>query len=58
MVGICALAAYAVWCVVKHTPDAAVKESTLKSAEALQRVVLWSLAAVLLIALISQNGGL
>ncbi len=48
---------YAVWCVVKHTPDAATKELTRKSADATQRVVLWSIAAVILISVLKSLGG-
>lgn len=48
---------YAVWCVVKNSPDAAKKEVTLKSAEATQRVVLWTVAAILAFALLNSLGG-
>ena len=48
---------YAVWCALSHTPDAATKELTQKSAESTQRVVFWSIAAVILISVLKSLGG-
>ena len=48
---------YAVWAAVKHTPEAAKKDLTLKSAEATQRVILWGIAAVILFSFLNSMGG-
>jgi hypothetical protein len=55
---ILAAVVYAVWRALKNSPDAAKKDVTLKSAEATQRVVLWTLAAVLALALLNSMGGI
>lgn len=42
---------------VKHTPSAVQKEVTVKSAESAQRVVLWTIAAIVLLSIFVSFGG-
>lgn len=47
----------AVVCAVKQSPSAVQKEVTEKSAESAQRVVLWTIAAIVLLSIFVSFGG-